>query len=80
MSEYLTEEEQYKECLSAEQISRIKDPILRDIRYEYLKKQRALFIDEYNFPDQIFIIESDRLVAEEAREIARYKATRKKNG
>lgn len=34
-SDYLSEKEQFKEILNNEEISRIKDPKLRNIRYKY---------------------------------------------
>lgn len=35
MSEWLSEEEQYKDTLNNEEISRIKDPELREIRQRH---------------------------------------------
>jgi hypothetical protein len=73
---YLTDEEQYKETLNQEEIARIKDPILRDIRMKYWNKQLEIFLDEYGIPDSELEKESDLLIALERKEILKYKANR----
>ncbi len=42
MKEWLSEEEQYKENLNNEEISRIKDPKLREIRERHWKYRHKI--------------------------------------
>lgn len=73
MEEWLTEEEQYKEILNNEQITRIKDPILREIRMRHWEYQTKIFLDEQNIPDEELehLIEED--ISREKKEIDQYK-------
>lgn len=43
MQDWLSEEEQYEEHLNDEQISRIRDPKLRDIRSRHWKYRKKIF-------------------------------------
>ncbi len=70
---YLTEEEQYKEILNNEEINRIKDMELRELRMRYWKKRRDAFLDEHNMPDKELESMFDRLREEEQEEIKKYK-------
>lgn len=70
---YLTEEEQYKEILNNEEINRIKDMELRELRMRYWKKRRDAFLDEHNIPDKELESMFDRLREEEQEEIKKYK-------
>lgn len=49
--DYLSEEEQYKRTLSQEEISRIKNWELRQIRSRYWGKKHQAHLDEHNIPD-----------------------------
>lgn len=52
MQNWLSEEEQYQEHLNAEQISRIRDPKLREIRMRHWKYRLDIFLDEQHISDQ----------------------------
>lgn len=71
--QYLTNEEQFKEVLNNEEISRIKDPELRKLRYEYWKKFTDAFEDEQNISDSEFVKLTERLSEEEKRDLDKYK-------
>lgn len=71
---YLTDEEQYKEILNNEEIGRIRDWELRLIRMKYWEKRHAAFLDERHIPDWELGKVFDRLIAEEQKEIAEYRA------
>lgn len=43
---YLSYEEQFNEVLNQEEINRIENAELRDIRMKYWKLQRDVFLDE----------------------------------
>ena len=43
MSEWLSEEEQYKDTLNNEEISRIKDPELREIRQRHWAYEKKIY-------------------------------------
>ena len=77
MDKCVSEEEQYQEVLNQEQIHRIKDPELREIRSRHWSYRHKIFLDKTNISDQ----ELERLckLDEEAekREIENYKKTRK---
>ena len=51
MSNWLSDKEQYEECLNNEQISRIKDPELREIRMKHWQYRHKIFLDEENVSD-----------------------------
>lgn len=71
--EWLSEEEQYKEGLTREQIRRIKDEELREIRYKYCERMLRNFNDEKNISDKelIRIWEEDK--EKERKEIEEYR-------
>lgn len=71
--EYLTIEEQFKEILNNEEISRIKDYELREIRSRYWAKRRDLFLDEHGVPDERLAEETEKLRRAEQAEIAEYR-------
>jgi hypothetical protein len=48
---HLSYEEQFKEILNQEEIDRIENPELREIRMRYWKLRHKAFIDEHNIPD-----------------------------
>lgn len=72
MSEWLSEEEQYKDTLNNEEISRIKDPELREIRQRHWAYEKKIYKDS-----SIADLELDRLVKidweKERKEILEYK-------
>ena len=49
---YLSEEEQYKEHISLEEIGRIKDDGLREIRLKYWGLRHEAFLDEHGISDK----------------------------
>lgn len=70
---YLSEEEQYKEILSFDEISRIKDDELREIRSKYWNLRHEAFLDEHNIPDQELEKVWNALKAKELKEIEVYR-------
>lgn len=73
MVEYLSEEEQYKEILNIEEISRIRDPQLRNIRSKYWNLRHNAFLDEHKIPDSKLGQVLDELSEKEFAEIEQYK-------
>ena len=71
--EYLSYEEQFKENINHEEICRIKDPMLREIRLKYLNKQLEMFLDEINIPDSELEKLSNNVRKEELKELEAYK-------
>lgn len=74
---YLSEEDQYKEILNNEEIRRIQDPELREIRQKYWNLRHKAFLDEAHISDQELSNVFDDIIAKEQEEILRY---RKKKG
>lgn len=72
-NDYLSEKEQFKEILNNEEISRIKDPELRNIRYKYWKLRHQAFLDEQRIPDSKLGIEWDKIKVAEKKELDDYK-------
>jgi hypothetical protein len=72
-NDYLSEEEQFKEILNNEEISRIKDPELRNIRSKYWNLLHQTFLDEYKIPDRMLVMEFDKIKAEEMKELNEYR-------
>lgn len=70
---YLSEDEQYKEILNQDEISRIKDNELREIRSKYWNLQHEAFLDEHNIPDQELEKVWNALKAKELKEIEVYR-------
>lgn len=69
---YLNEEEQYKEILSASEISRIKDTKLREIRSKYFDMRNKLLLDE-SVSDIQLTSDINAIDALEKTEIEEYK-------
>jgi hypothetical protein len=69
----LSEEEQFKEILNNEEISRIKDSELRNIRSKYWSLLHRAFLDEHKIPDSMLDKEFNRIKAEELKEIDEYR-------
>ena len=70
---YLSEDEQYKEILNQDEISRIKDDELREIRSKYWNLRHEAFIDERNISDQELEKIWNELKFKEFNEIEEYK-------
>ncbi len=70
---YLGEKEQYKKVLNNEEISRIVDSELRDIRMKYWNLLRKTFLDEHKIPDSMLGKEFDIIKAAEAKELDEYR-------
>lgn len=70
---YLSESEQFKDILNNEEISRIYDPELREIRERYWLEYTRIFKDEQNISDQEFNKLSDDLYKQEQKELHEYK-------
>lgn len=77
MKEWLTEESQYQDDLNLEQIGRIKDPVLREIRIRHWKHRHKIFLDEQNIPDEEFERMVEKDWEEEKREISEYRENSK---
>jgi hypothetical protein len=71
--EYLTEEEQYEDIININDIKRIKDPELREIRNKYWAKRHEAFLDEQNIPDWELKKVIDGIHKQEFKEIEAYK-------
>ena len=65
--EYLDEEEQFKEILNNEEISRIKDPKLRNIRFKCWNLLHKTFLDEHKVSDRMLEQEFDKIKSAEKK-------------
>ncbi|WP_311194400.1 hypothetical protein [Selenomonas noxia] len=74
--DFLSEDKQYDKILNNEEISKIRDFTLREIRARYWRKQTDAFMDEHNIPDHMLGEYSDRIRAEEKRELEEYRRQR----
>lgn len=72
MSEWLSEEEQYKDSLNIEQIGRIKDPELREIRQKHWNYRIKIHQDT-TISDQEFVKLTELDWQREREEILEYK-------
>ncbi len=70
---YLSVEEQYKEILNNEEIERIQDYELRQIRQKYWNLRHKAFLDEAHISDQELDRVWEDLKAREQDEIAKYR-------
>ena len=70
---YLSVEEQYKEILNNEEIERIQDYELRQIRQKYWNLRHKAFLDEAHISDQKLDRVWEDLKAREQDEIAKYR-------
>ncbi|WP_099190885.1 hypothetical protein [Tepidibacter mesophilus] len=77
-NDYLSEEEQFKEILNNEEISRIKDPELRSIRLKYWNLLHQTFLDERKIPDGMLGKEFDNIKATEIKELEEYREHKNK--
>ncbi|MEC4565397.1 hypothetical protein L8C07_05520 [Paenibacillus sp. CMAA1739] len=71
--DFLNYEEQFKEVLNNEEIERIENTELREIRMKYWHLQREAFLDETNISDQELNEISDELKRKEMEEIQRFR-------
>lgn len=72
-NQYLLFEEQFKKTLYNEEISRIKDNELREIRQRHWNYRYKIFLDGYKISDQEFWILADIDYEEEQKEIEEYR-------
>lgn len=72
-NDYLSEEEQYREILNNEEISRIKDSELGNIRLKYWNLLHQLFLDKQKIPDSMLEKEFDKIKAPEIKELNEYR-------
>lgn len=77
MKTYLTEEEQYQKVLNPNQIQRIKDPKLREIRSKHWEYRHKIFLDETHISDQELMRLYKLDEEAEQREIENYKKIKK---
>ena len=70
---YLSAEEQYKEILNNEEIERIQDHELRQIRKKYWNLRHKAFLGEAHISDQELDRVWEDLKAREQDEIAKYR-------
>lgn len=70
---YLSNEEQFKEILNQEEIARIENPELREIRMKYWALRHKAFTDEYNISDRDLGKVWDELITQEKIEISAFR-------
>lgn len=70
---YLSKEEQFKEDLNSEEISRIKDDELRLIRHKYWLMLANAFADVETIPDERLEKVTDEIIKTERKELEEYK-------
>lgn len=70
---YLTIEEQFKDILNKEEIQRIKDPELREIRQRYWNLVHKAFLDEASIPDWELEKVVKGMRTQEQNEITKYR-------
>lgn len=69
---YLCEEDQYKDTLNNEEISKIKDLELLNIRSKYWHLKHRAFMDEVNISDKMLESEYNRIVMNENKKSTKY--------
>lgn len=74
--EFLSYEEQFKEVLNNEEIDRIENTELREIRIKYWHLQRDVFLDEKNISDHELNNVSKELKRKEMEEIQRFRTNK----
>ena len=79
MINWLSEEEQYQEHLNIEQISRIQDFELQEIRNRHWHYRKRILQDEYNISDEKFVKLCKEDWEQEKEEIEKYKKTKEKS-
>jgi len=76
MRNWLSEEEQYQEHLNIEQISRIQDFELREIRSRHWNYRKRILQDEHNISDEKFMELCKEDWEREKEEIETYRKTK----
>jgi hypothetical protein len=71
---YLSYEDQFKEVLNQEEINRIQNPELREIRSKYWVLQREAFLNERGISDSEIGKVSKELMRREQEELQRFKS------
>lgn len=71
--QYLTLEEQFKETLSIEEINRIQDNELREIRLRHWNYRHKIFLDEHKISDQDFCRLTEADYRKERDELEEYR-------
>lgn len=77
MNKWLTKEEQYQKTLNPNQIQRIEDPKLREIRSKHWLYRHKIFMDEAHISDQELMRLYKLDEEAEQREIDKYKKAKK---
>lgn len=70
---YLSYEEQFKEILNQDEISRIKNVELREVRIKYWNLRHTAFLDEYRIKDSELESVFNDLWSEEQKELEKFK-------
>lgn len=70
---HLSYEDQFKEVMNQEEISRIQNPEIRKIREKYWRLQHEAFINERDIPDFKIGKLSKELRRQEQEELQRFK-------
>lgn len=70
--DWLSDERQYARGLGHDEVMRIKDPQLRELRLSFIYKKRAAFEDEIRIPDSCLGEEIDRIEDEEQKSIKEF--------
>ncbi|WJQ79808.1 hypothetical protein [Brevibacillus brevis] len=71
--DYLNYEDQFKEILNQEEINRIQNLQLREIRMKYWRLRHEAFIDERNISDRDSKKIWTELIRQEQEELQRFK-------
>lgn len=71
-NKYLTVKEQFKKTLNNDEISRIKNLELREIRMKHWEYRIKIFRDEHNISDSKFSRLTDINYKQEAKELEEY--------
>ncbi|TVY04468.1 hypothetical protein [Cohnella terricola] len=72
--DYLSYEDQFKEVLNQEELSRIQNQEIRKIREKYWRLQHEAFINEHEIPDSDLDNVSEELVRREQEKLQRFKS------
>lgn len=70
---YLTEEEQYKSILNRDEVERIKDPRLKEIRSRFLEQKLEILKAGHSMSDEDLINHLQPIESAEQAEIDKYK-------
>lgn len=64
--------DKYSQPMNEQEIGKIEDEKIREIKFKYLRLQHNLFLNETDYPDALFVKESDKLAIQENMEIEDY--------